>query len=368
MSFALLGIGTALPETRVSQAEAVAAARAVCSRTDEQAALLPLFYRLTGIDTRHMVLPPEVLRDALEGTRASGSVFLPAGTAEDRGPSTGRRMEHYAREAGPLAARAARLALERSRLAPRAITHLVTVSCTGFYAPGVDRELIVRLGLPPTAERTHVGFMGCHGALNGLRVARAFTEADPAARVLLCAVELCSLHYHYGWDAEKMVANALFADGAAAAVGGPAAAAPPDAWRVAATGSCLFPDSADAMTWGIGDHGFGMTLSPRIPELLGRHLRPWLAEWLGGHGLAPAAVASWAVHPGGPRILTAIEKALELPRSATAVSRAVLAECGNMSSPTVLFVLERLRDAGAPRPCVALGFGPGLVVEAVLFR
>jgi predicted naringenin-chalcone synthase len=368
MSLALLGIGTALPATRVTQAEAVAAARAVCSRTAEQAALLPLFYRLTGIDARHMVLPPQVLRDALDGTRVSNSDFLPAGTAEDRGPSTGRRMEHYAREAGPLAARAAQQALEGSGLAPRAVTHLVTVSCTGFHAPGVDRDVIASLGLAPTVERTHIGFMGCHGAFNGLRVARAFTTADPAARVLLCAVELCSLHYHYGWDPEKMVANALFADGAAAAVGAFPGAAPAASWWVAATGSCLFPDSADAMTWSIGDHGFTMTLSPRIPELLGRHLRPWLAEWLGQHGLTVLGVASWAIHPGGPRILAAIEKALDLPRSATAVSRAVLAECGNMSSPTVLFVLERLIAAEAPRPCLALGFGPGLVVEAVLFR
>jgi predicted naringenin-chalcone synthase len=366
MNFAVLGLGTAVPATRVSQEEAAAAARVVCARTEQHAALLPVFYRLTGIDTRHMVLSPQVLRDALDGTRASGSIFLPA--ADDRGPTTRQRMEHYAREAGPLAAEAARRALDRSGLPPRRLTHLVTVSCTGFQAPGVDRELIARLDLLPGIERTHVGFMGCHGAFNGLRVARAFSGADPEARVLVCAVELCSLHYHYGWDPEKMVANALFADGAGAVVGGPAAAAPADAWRLEATGSCLFPDSAEAMTWAVGDHGFDMTLSPRIPDLLGRHLRPWLEDWLAGHGLGPAAVASWAVHPGGPRILTAIETALGLPRSATAVSREVLAECGNMSSPTVLFILERLRARGTPRPCVALGFGPGLVAEALLFR
>jgi predicted naringenin-chalcone synthase len=367
MSFAVLGLGTAVPATRVSQEEAAAAARVVCARTEQQAALLPVFYRLTGIDTRHMVLPPQVVRDALDGTRASASVFLPA-AGDDRGPTTRQRMEHYAREAGPLAAEAAGRALDRAGLPARRLTHLVTVSCTGFQAPGVDRELIVRLDLAPGIERTHVGFMGCHGAFNGLRVARAFAGADPEARVLVCAVELCSLHYHYGWDPEKMVANALFADGAGAVVGGTAAAAPAGAWRLVAAGSCLFPDSASAMTWAIGDHGFTMTLSPRIPDLLGRHLRPWLENWLGAHGMPLGEVASWAVHPGGPRILTAIETALGLPRSATAVSREVLAECGNMSSPTVLFILERLRAREAPRPCVALGFGPGLVAEALLFR
>src|SRR5262249_8546649 len=218
----------------------------------------------------------------------------------------------YAQHAGPLALAASRRALEQSALAPDQITHLITVSCTGFVAPGVDRVLITGLGLLGTVERTQVGVMGCHGAFNGLRAARAFTGSDPEARVLVGAVELCSLHYHYGWDPEKMVANALFADGAAAAIG--AGAGPADAWRLTATGSCLFPDSADAMTWAIGDHGFEMTLSPRVPDLIGAHLRPWLESWLGSHGVRLAEVASWAIHPGGPRILLAIEKALGLPR------------------------------------------------------
>jgi predicted naringenin-chalcone synthase len=367
MSFAILAAGTALPAVRLNQTEAVAAAQAICARTAHQAELLPIFYRLTGIETRHVALDPALVGDVLHGTRLSGSVFLP-GDAGDSGPTTRPRMEHYSREAGPLAAAAARRAVERSGLPPQRLTHLVTVSCTGFQAPGVDRDLIVRLGLAPTVERTHIGFMGCHGAFNGLRVARAFTGADPQARVLVCAVELCTLHYHYGWDPEKMVANALFADGAAAVVGTSVESAPDAVWQVAATGSCLFPDSADAMTWSIGDHGFEMTLSPRIPDLLRRHLGPWLAAWLAQNGLAVPAVATWAIHPGGPRILSAIEEALDLPRTATAVSREVLAECGNMSSPTVLFILERLLERQAPRPCVALGFGPGLVAEALLFR
>jgi predicted naringenin-chalcone synthase len=368
MSFAILGLGTALPATRVSQSEAVEAATVLCSRTEQQAALLPIFYRLTGIETRHLAMGAEIVHDVLRRTQCTRSPWLPTGATDDRGPTTGQRLQHYAREAGPLAVTAARRALEQSSLLPEQLTHLVTVSCTGFRAPGVDRDLIVGLGLSPRIERTQVGFMGCHGAFNGLRVARALTGADPDARVLVCAVELCSLHYHYGWDPEKMVANALFADGAAAVVGGPAIEAPADAWHVSATGSCLMPDCAEAMTWSIGDHGFEMTLSARVPELLRTHLRPWLEPWLAKYDLTLAGVASWAIHPGGPRILTAIEQALGLPRCATQVSRQVLAECGNMSSPTVLFILERLQRCHAQRPCVALGFGPGLVAEAVLFR
>jgi len=231
----------------------------------------------------------------------------------------------------------------------------------------VDVALIKGLDLPATVERSHIGFMGCHGAVNGLRVARGFAGADGRARVLVCAVELCSLHYHYGWDPKKMVANALFADGAAAVVGAGDMAAPPDAWRLAATGSCVFPDSEYAMTWHIGDHGFEMTLSTRVPGLIGRHLRPWLAQWLGQNGLGLGDVHSWAVHPGGPRILSAVEESLGLDRAALDLSREVLAACGNMSSPTLLFILERLRRRQARRPCVALAFGPGLVAEAALF-
>jgi predicted naringenin-chalcone synthase len=137
-------------------------------------------------------------------------------------------------------------------------------------------------------------------------------------------------------------------------------------WRLAASGTFLMPDSAEAMTWRIGDHGFRMTLSARVPELIKTHLRPWLTGWLNSHGLALEDVASWAVHPGGPRILDAVESALGLPPEENAVARSVLREHGNMSSPTILFILERMRAEGARGPCVALAFGPGLAVEVAL--
>ena len=126
------------------------------------------------------------------------------------------------------------------------------------------------------------------------------------------------------------------------------------------------PDSADAMTWRIGDHGFRMTLSARVPELIQTHLRSWLAGWLERHGLGLDDVRSWAVHPGGPRILDAVESALSLDPTENRVARSVLEECGNMSSPTILFIVDRMRRAGAEGPCVALAFGPGLAVEAAL--
>jgi predicted naringenin-chalcone synthase len=210
--------------------------------------------------------------------------------------------------------------------------------------------------------------MGCHGAINGLRVCQAYGGADVTARVLLVAVETCSVHYSYERDVYRLVTNALFADGAAALVAMGTAAPHNDAWQLTACGSCLLPDAEKAMTWSVGDHGFEMTLSKDVPDLIAQHLRPWMASWLAEQNLDVTGIGSWAVHPGGPKILDAVEAALGLPRSATAVSREILAEYGNMSSPTILFVLQRLRQRTVPRPCVALGFGPGLVAEAALFR
>ena len=368
MTLAILGIGTAVPGPFITQTDALNIARALCCRTPEHETWLPTMYHGTGIDSRHICLGADLVRDLLDGTRHSGSVFLPSGTADDHGPTTEERMQHYAESAPPLALDASKSALEQSGLAASALTHLITVSCTGFLAPGLDIALIRGLGLSPTVQRSHIGYMGCHGAINGLRIARAFTGADPAARVLLCAVELCSVHYHYGWDPQKMIANAIFGDGAAAVVGVPTSTAKPGAWRIAASGSCLVPNSTDSMTWSIGNHGFEMTLSKRVPGLIATHLRPWMESWLHGQGLAVADVASWAVHPGGPRILSVVEEALQLPAKATAAAHTVFGAFGNMSSPTVLFILDRLRREQAPRPCVALGFGPGLMAEALLLR
>jgi predicted naringenin-chalcone synthase len=193
-------------------------------------------------------------------------------------------------------------------------------------------------------------------------------EADADAVVLLCSVELCSLHLYYGWDPEKVVANALFADGAAALVATARPAHPEPGLHLLATGSTVIPDTADLMHWQIGDHGFEMGLSPRVPEAVAGQLRPWLERWLQPRGHRLADIASWAVHPGGPRILQVCGAALGLEPHQLAVSQAVLQEHGNMSSATVLFILDRLRRAAAPGPCLGLAFGPGLCAEVALLN
>ena len=233
--------------------------------------------------------------------------------------------------------------------------------------PGVDMELIKGLNLAPTILRTHVGFSGLSRAEWAPRCQRVCRRRcrrpDPAVRDRVVqpplSIWLGSAKGHRQCHFRRRFGRRSWAAASASA--------PADAWQVAATGSCVLPDSAGDMGWIIGDHGFEMVLSKRVPKLISRHLRPWLEGWLGQNGTSVREVGSWAVHPGGPMILTAVEETLGLPRSATAVSHEILDKFGNMSSPTILFVLEGLRSQ-APRPCVAIGFGPGMAAEAVLFQ
>ncbi len=223
----LSGLGTAVPPGVLEQSEAAEWSPVFCAADARRARALGMLYRRSGVETRNTV----VLK-ADQGTLQERVPFYPAASGpKDRGPTTGQRMARYEAEAPSLAEEAARRALEDASTPVDAITHLVTVSCTGFFSPGLDAALIDALGMSRTVHRTHVGFMGCHGALNGLRVA-ASQAGEAEARVLLCAVELCSLHFAYGWNSEMVVANTLFADGAAAVVGTPVKNGAASGWSV----------------------------------------------------------------------------------------------------------------------------------------
>ena len=359
MPLTLHGIGTAVPTQQLSQAEAVEVAHRINAESPEQVRLMSRIYQKTKVLSRGSVL---LENDGVDGTTKERLSFYGS-----ESPGTAERMQVFDAHAGGLALEAAAKALKDADISSGAITHLVTVSCTGFQSPGVDLFLMDKLELAPSVQRTHIGFMGCHGAMNGLRVAHAFAEMDPNAVVLLCAVELCSLHMAYGWHPEKVVANALFADGAAAVV---ASANPSPAHQslvLRRSGSMVIPDSADLMHWEIGDHGFAMGLSPRVPETVGAALLPWLRDWLADQAIDLEAVTSWAIHPGGPRILSTCAEVLSLGPNLLLDSRAVLQEHGNMSSATILFILERLRRRSTAGPCLALAFGPGLSTEVALF-
>ncbi|MGQ0636394.1 MAG: type III polyketide synthase [Planctomycetaceae bacterium] len=369
MNLHLYGVGTALPRFCIEQADAAEVVKNVCCDSDDQARMLSVLYRRSGVKRRYSV----VLHQESGGLEQRQDFFRAATDGDRRGPTTAARMARFESDAGQLAVAAARAALADAGLAAHDVSHLITVTCSGFYAPGFDAALFRDLPLLPETTRTQLGFMGCHGALNALRVARALAGADPSSVTLICCVELCSLHHQYGWDPDRIVANSLFADGAAAVLCGGTPRRMPDQraaseWVVVDNGSTLIPDTARHMGWRVGDHGFEMTLSAEVPELIYRHLGPWLETWLARHELSIKDVGCWAIHPGGPRILSACGESAGLAPEQLADSREVLAEFGNMSSPTVVFILERLRRRGAPLPCVLLGFGPGLAIEAALVR
>lgn len=272
-------------------------------------------------------------------------------------PTTAERMAVYAREAPKLALAAIGKLPDLGR-----ITHLVVASCTGFTAPGIDQVIARKLGLPGDVERLMIGFMGCYAGATALRTAGQLAQACEGARVLVVAVELCSLHLQAEASLESTLAMAQFSDGAAAAIvstEGPGLA-------IGEGLSATLEESADLITWTIGDTGFVMGLSGEVPSRLGNALSdPALSERILG-GAGPEVIEAWAVHPGGKSILDAVERSLALADSALAESREVLRTCGNMSSATILFVLERIM-AREPASGVALAFGPGLAMEGFRF-
>ncbi len=357
------GIGTALPDHCIAQEDAATLAAALgMAQCGERA--LQVLYRRSSVRQRYSVL----LDSSSNGHLPIQSFFSEAGSENDRGPTTADRMSRYERDATELAAKACRRALEESELGADEITHLVTISCSGFSAPGVDLGLIRDLPLSDQVERVHVGFMGCHAALNGLRVAHGLLAAHPHAKILLCAVEICSLHHQYTDDPQQMVANSLFSDGAAALVLQQTQPHRSATWQLIAQASAVIPNTSDMMSWRIGNHGFQMSLSPQVPSIVQETLRDWLHGFLDRNGLSQSEIDYWGIHPGGPRILSAAAHSLGLSDSQMAPSRSILETHGNMSSPTVLFILQQLELRSVPANCVLLAFGPGLTIEAALLR
>ncbi|GAB4549041.1 MAG: type III polyketide synthase [Phycisphaerales bacterium] len=346
MSARVLGLGTAVPTGRLEQSTTAETAARLAGAGDKAGAVRALFRR-SGVEERRSVL----------ATESGAMPFFEGG----RVPTTAERMAVYAREAPGLAARACVSALGDAGVDSARVTHLVVVSCTGFESPGVDLELMERLGLGAGVRRTIVGMMGCHGAINGLGVARAFAAESDEHVVLMVCVELCTLHFCASVEQGAMVANALFADGAAACV----IAQGESGHELVSCSSVVVPGTRADMGWVIGDAGFEMTLASGVPSKLAERTPGWVDGWLSSHGLTRGDVAGWAVHPGGPRVLDEVGAALELDERALDVSREVLRTRGNMSSGTVLFILEAMRNVEGP--IAVLAFGPGLCAEGTLF-
>ncbi|OII38361.1 naringenin-chalcone synthase [Curtobacterium sp. MMLR14_010] len=351
MSATIRAIGTAVPATTLQQ-DAVRdlfSAQPGLGRLGSR--IVPAAFDASAVEHRHTVL------DELDATAAAGAFRDADGLLHS--PSTGTRNDRYRELAPALYVESARDALERAGVDAADVTHVVTVSCTGFTQPGPDLAIVTELGLRRTVFRHHIGFMGCCAAFPALRSAAAFAEADPTAVVLVVCAELCTLHVRASNDPDQIVANSVFGDGAAAAV----VTADGPGLRLDAFATTVVPEGASEMAWNIGDEGFEMVLSTAVPKLVGATVAEAVGPLLDG----PAAdVPVWAVHPGGRAILDRTQDALGLPDSAMVSSRAVLRDHGNMSSATVLFVLRHALDAGIEdgTPVVALAFGPGLTVES----
>lgn len=276
-------------------------------------------------------------------------------------PDTAARMAFYEGHALGLALETLH-GLDLADLRPR-ITHLLVTSCTGFYAPGLDLQIMARLGLRPEVERTMIGFMGCQAAIPALKLAAHIVRAQPQAKVLTVNLELCTIHLQETDELESLLTFVLFADGCAASL----ISAEPEGIEIRGFRSAVLPDSKDQITWHIGGSGFRMWLDGAVPATIARGLPAQVRPLLEGRD--PREIALWAVHPGGRSVLDAVEDSLAIGPSALEASRGVLRDYGNMSSATVMFVLSRLFGHGrrGEEGC-ALAFGPGLTAEAMSFR
>jgi predicted naringenin-chalcone synthase len=374
MTVSVRSLETAVPTTSLAQSDVrdLFAGQPGITRLGRR--LIAAVYDNSAIDTRHTVIGELGEREHRVDDQREPT-FYDGSTQTLCTPSTGTRNEVYAAQAPDLFLTAASRALESAGGVEAAdVTHVITVSCTGFYAPGPDYAIVRALGLRTSTQRYHLGFMGCYGAVPALRAARDFCRADPSAVVLVVSVELCTIHLHSSNDPDTILASSVFADGAAAAV---VSARPVEPGETVLTldafESALTPVGEEAMAWRIGDAGFEMTLSSYVPKIIDEHIRGALAPLLEADtelsGRPHAEVERWAIHPGGRSILDKVQRNLGLREDQLEASREVLREYGNMSSATILFVLQRIlhkASSDADERVCAMAFGPGLTVETAL--
>ncbi|MCH6468802.1 type III polyketide synthase [Sinomonas terrae] len=376
MTVLLRSLQTAVPPTVLKQAEArdVFAAQEGLTRLGTR--LVRTCFDAAAIDTRHSAVAefswdlPETAPD-----------FFDPSTGRILNPSTKTRNDVFVSEATPLFTETARAALEAADgIGPEDVTHVITVSCTGFFNPGPDYRIVRELGLRPSVQRFHLGFMGCYAAFPALRAAKLFCEADPNAVVLVAIVELCTLHVRSSNNPDTILGASLFADGAAAAV--VTARDLPltrPALSLDAFETTLTPVGEDTMAWNIGDQGFEMVLGSYVPHIIDDHITGALEPLLAGDpalaGRPHNGIEHWAIHPGGRSIVDKVVARLGLSEAQAEPARETLREFGNMSSATIMFVFERI--LGLPRPTgqpagpdaervCAMAFGPGLTVETAL--
>lgn len=345
-------IGTAVPEPWLDSDGSADLLRHACV-SPRGAKLLQRVSRLTGIQKRHLIALNHQSRDP-----ADDAMYKPS-EAQPHGPGMSARTAVFDREAGPLVLRALGAFSAQSL---ENVQTLVTVSCTHASSPGLERPILLQTPVPATVDRWNLGFMGCSAGLAGVRLVKQTEALERECLVVAC--ELSSLHFQYSDQLDQMTANVLFSDGAAALLISPR----PGPAKVVACRCVAAPAHAEQMIWYAGDNGLQLKLAQELPETLAAHLPESVEVFLRDNGLTKASIRHWLVHPGGPQILDAVQNCLGLAADALDDSRAIFREFGNMSSPTILFILKRVLERKLAGPALALAFGPGLTIEMVLLE
>lgn len=360
-------IGTAVPEFKISQAVHHSILENANGLNRAERLILKTVYNNSGIESRHSVLE-EFGRNGEPGNL----IFHPAGKSDQ--VSISRRMNLFEEYAPQLCIQAIDNCFSGNKISIKEVTHLVTFSCTGMSAPGLDIQLIEKLGLNRNIERMCINFMGCYAGISALRFANHIVSSDEKAVVLLSGVELCTLHYQKSNSHDQLMANAIFGDGAAAVLVTSSSYLNSDTPKLSLHKfySEFMPSGINDMAWRIGDYGFDIRLSTYVPELIHNNIASLIDRLFTDAGLQKNDIDWYAFHPGGVKILQACEKALNLQPSQNNYSYEVLRQYGNMSSVTILFVLKKYLENLTPSDCgkkiLACAFGPGLTMETMILN
>ncbi len=356
----ILSIATAVPEYCHPQSEILHFMQDIYGLGEQDQRKLRFLYEHSGIRQRY-----SVIKDY--GTDQGERSFIPPDPNEAF-PSLEQRMEIFDREALILSQKAIEECI-KGIIPAQQITHLITVSCTGMSAPGLDLQLMREMALAPDIYRSSVNFMGCYAAIHALKMAKMICDSSPNANVVIVATELCTLHFQKEYTEDNAASSLLFADGSAAVLvsncleSGNALSLEGFYSQVALRGE------AD-MAWQLSSKGFLMTLSGYVPQLISEDINALVAAAVAHNGVTMEDISHWCIHPGGKRILDLIQKQLHLPEDALLESRRILAGYGNMSSSTVLFVLKEImeKEKKSGSRILGMAFGPGLTMETFMAK
>jgi predicted naringenin-chalcone synthase len=357
MNNSIISTGTANPGKPIAQSSISSFMKLAHGLAPVEARKLQFVYNQSGIESRHSVLDDFMHVDPKSFT------FFPNNKELEPFPSTSDRMKVFQKNAPRLAVEAIRNCLSKTSVKAEEVTHLILVSCTGMYAPGVELNIMEQLGLEDTVERYCIHFMGCYAAFTAIKMADRICDSDPEAKVLVVSVELCTIHFQKDYNEDNLLANALFGDGAAAAL----ISAKQEGLSIKDYQSNLVREGEGDMAWHIGDYGFEMKLSKYIPGLLEKGIDALRKKLEARFQLS--TIKQFAIHPGGKLILKKVEESFGIHSDQNRCAHQVLNRFGNMSSATILFVIDSIMNGNGPKgDILAMGFGPGLTLETLLLE